>query len=396
MTLTLIMMNSFQHLCTRPKGKKMLSFLKQKKTKKNKTSKMQDMISVCTSICAGDFEARILNIPVAQTEERQLCLLINEMINRFDAYVRESTACLGYIEKNRYFRRVSEEGMVGSFGVATKTINKAADEIEKNTLFLNDLVGSLNVVSDQFRQKAEGMGDCAKETNERSSCVAASAEEALVNIQTVAAASEELTASIQEITLQVTNSSSMANEAEQAGKKANEIITTLSGRSREIDEIIKLINDIASQTNLLALNATIEAARAGEAGKGFAVVANEVKNLATQTGKATEGIQIQVSEIQNSTQEAVSAIDAVNKRITNLGMVTSAIAAAIEEQGAATNEIARNISEATLGISNITESISEVAENVGAVSGASAEVIVISSELTKQAGTLKQSLLRKA
>jgi len=362
-------------------------------TKKDMTP---EMIQVCKSICEGDFEARILRISPEKTAENELCQLINEMINRFDAYVRESTACLGYIEKNRYFRRISEDGMVGGFLTATNTINTAADGIEGTTNFLNELVGSLNTVSDRFREKAEGMGASADVTSERSSSVAAAAEEALVNIQTVASAAEELTASIAEINQQVSRSSNMANEAVEAGHQANEIIETLSERSREIDKIINFINDIASQTNLLALNATIEAARAGDAGKGFAVVASEVKNLAVQTAQATVDIQKRVGEIQTSTAGAVSSINDVNQRISNLSNVTTAIAAAVEEQGAATNEIARNISEATHGVSEITANITDVSNNVGEVSSASAEVIDISGQLANQAGTLKTSLQRKA
>ncbi|MBL4748163.1 MAG: hypothetical protein JKY17_05145 [Magnetovibrio sp.] len=369
---------------------------KTQKTKRTQFGKMQDMLSVCQSICDGDFNARILHIPVDKSDEAQLCHLINDMINRFDAYVRESTACLGYIEQNRYFRRISKEGMVGDFLVATNTINAAADGISNTTDFLNNLVGSMNTVSDRFREKAVSMGASANDTSERSTNVAAAAEEAFVNIQTVASAAEELTASIQEINHRVSSSTVMTREAEEAGRTANDIITTLSDRSLEIDKIINLINDIAGQTNLLALNATIEAARAGDAGSGFAVVANEVKSLATQTASATEGIQKQVAEIQSATKDAVAAITAVNQRISSLSTVTTAIAAAIEEQGAATNEIAKNIAQASGGVSNITESISDVATNISIVSGASAEVIDISADLSKQAGTLQTSLRRKA
>ena len=123
-----------------------------------------------------------------------------------------------------------------------------------------------------------------------------------------------------------------------------------------------MINTIAAQTNLLALNATIEAARAGEAGKGFAVVASEVKNLATQTARATEGITHQVAAIQGSTHEAVATIKGIGQIIDKMSEIATTVAAAVEQQGAATAEIARNIQQAAAGTHN-------VSSNIGGVSG---------------------------
>jgi len=99
--------------------------------------------------------------------------------------------------------------------------------------------------------------------------------------------------------------------------------------------VVGLINDVASQTNLLALNATIEAARAGDAGKGFAVVASEVKSLAGQTAKATEEISEQIAAVQKVALEAIEAIKGIGGIISEVNEVASAIAAAVEQQGAA-------------------------------------------------------------
>lgn len=104
-----------------------------------------------------------------------------------------------------------------------------------------------------------------------------------------------------------------------------------------------MITDIASQTNLVALNATIEAARAGEAGTGFAVVASKVKNLANQTSKAADEIGQQIGAMPSATQGAVSAIGEIKSIIDRLNSVASSIAAAVEEQGVATQEISRNV-----------------------------------------------------
>ncbi|MBP0656759.1 chemotaxis protein, partial [Mycobacterium tuberculosis] len=87
---------------------------------------------------------------------------------------------------------------------------------------------------------------------------------------------------------------------------------------------------------------TIEAARAGDAGRGFAVVAAEVKALASQTAKATDEISSQVDSIQTATRASVGAIEAIPRTIGRVNEIASAIASAVEEQGAATREIAHN------------------------------------------------------
>ncbi|OAN64516.1 HAMP domain-containing methyl-accepting chemotaxis protein [Magnetospirillum moscoviense] len=134
-------------------------------------------------------------------------------------------------------------------------------------------------------------------------------------------------------------------------------------------EVVKLINDIASQTNLLALNATIEAARAGEAGKGFAVVAQEVKSLANQTARATNEIAGEISAMKEATDEAVRAIDGIVATIGRVSEALAAIAGAVAEQGRATGEISTSVSEAADGTRIVSDGIGEVrrvAEDVGA------------------------------
>ena len=126
--------------------------------------------------------------------------------------------------------------------------------------------------------------------------------------------------------------------------------------------MVNLIKDIAEQTNLLALNATIESARAGEAGKGFAVVASEVKNLASQTGQATEDIEKQILNVQSETQRSVEAIKGIGEIISSINELSIGIAGAIEQQTAATNEIARNVEHATSGTLQVTENINDVSK----------------------------------
>ena len=172
-------------------------------------------------------------------------------------------------------------------------------------------------------------------------------------MQSVASATEELSSSVNEISRQVQESARMASDAVGQARGTTERVSELSKAATRIGDVVELINTIAGQTNLLALNATIEAARAGEAGRGFAVVASEVKALAEQTAKATGEIGQQINGIQAATQDSVNAIKEISGTIEKLSEISSTIAAAVEEQGAATQEISRNVQQAAQGTQQV-------------------------------------------
>ncbi len=153
--------------------------------------------------------------------------------------------------------------------------------------------------------------------------------------------------------------------------------------------MVELINAIAGQTNLLALNATIEAARAGDAGRGFAVVASEVKALAAQTAKATGEISQQVGDIQNATRESVMAIKAIGSTIGRMSEIASTIALAVEQQGAATQEISRNVQQATQGTLQVSSNIAEVQRGASETGLASSKVFSAAQSLSGERHRLK-------
>ena len=150
---------------------------------------------------------------------------------------------------------------------------------------------------------------------------------------------------------------------------------SLSKSAEDIGNVVKLIEGIASQVNLLALNATIEAARAGDAGRGFAVVATEVKNLANQVGRAAQDITEQIGGIQNQTGQAVDTIKGITTTICRINEISTAIAAAVEEQGSATQEISRSIQETAAGTSEVTRNIEGVTRGIRNWSGVWAIII---------------------
>src|SRR5204862_537354 len=199
------------------------------------------------------------------------------------------------------------------------------------------------------RATSSNLSAVSRQTNERVQDAEKASGEASMSVERVASASEQLSASINDISQQAAHAAGIASRAVNQARDTDGTVQGLATSAGRIGEVVGLINTIAAQTNLLALNATIEAARAGEAGRGFAVVASEVKSLASQTAKATEEISEQIADIQKVAGEAIDAIKNIGGIIGEVNEVATAIAAAVQQQGAATGTrpyLARTFSEA--------------------------------------------------
>ncbi|OJX80929.1 globin-coupled sensor protein [Magnetospirillum sp. 64-120] len=273
--------------------------------------------------------------------------------------------------------------------IIARELGAKADHFERE---VKGVVSQVATAATQVEAAARTMAANAEETSGQSTTVAAAAEEATTNIQTVAAAAEELSSSIEEISRQVSHSASIAAGAMSEAERTNQMVESLSEAAGKIGQVVSLINAIASQTNLLALNATIEAARAGEAGKGFAVVANEVKSLANQTAKATNEIGTQISAVQSATRDAVGAITDIARTIGQINEIAGSIAAAVEEQGAATQEIARNVQQAAMGTQEVTGTIARVSAAAFETGNTAREVLTAAASLAQNSGVLESQV----
>jgi methyl-accepting chemotaxis protein len=257
---------------------------------------------------------------------------------------------------------------------------------------IGEIVNTVSNASSQLEASAGSLTSTAERSQQLATTVASASEEATSNVQSVASATEEMASSVNEISRRVQESARMAGDAVGQARSTTDRVSELSKAATRIGDVVELINTIAGQTNLLALNATIEAARAGEAGRGFAVVASEVKALAEQTSKATGEIGQQISGIQAATQDSVNAIKEISSTIERLSEISSAIAAAVEEQGAATQEISRNVQQAARGTQQVSANITDVQRGATETGSASSQVLSAAQTLSGDSSRLKQEV----
>ena len=276
--------------------------------------------------------------------------------------------------------------------VSDARIREMRDKVER---FVSDLTSNLRRVEAMIRRlsdAAETMTSAARHAHEGSDKATSASSDAAGDVASVATASEQLLDSIEEISRQVVQSTSVVRTAVERAVETNAGMGRLSSAAQKVGDVVSLISRIAAQTNLLALNATIEAARAGEAGRGFAVVAQEVKTLATQTAKATQDITGQISEMQEATDLSVDAIDKIQKKISEVEHISTIIASAVHEQGAATQEIARNVRSAAAGTSSMSGHIENVVRSIGDTANSAASVSSLARELDEIAAGMNTAV----
>jgi methyl-accepting chemotaxis protein len=277
---------------------------------------------------------------------------------------------------NRIERRQLEADRLNAEKTATEQRKAELSQfVEAFRAKIGGIIEQVMNSSDRFEKDAQQLSVTAHSTAEMSGQSADASRQASEHVRSAATASDELTHSITEISRRVQDSNSVAADAVKQASATDERMAELTAAGDRIGDVVKLITSIAEQTNLLALNATIEAARAGDAGRGFAVVAQEVKNLAGQTAKATDEISSHIVNMQRATGESVEAIKAIGQTIERISEITTSISAAVEEQGAATQNIAHGVQAAAGGTLEVAENIERVARDAGATEATSGQML---------------------
>jgi methyl-accepting chemotaxis protein len=351
-------------------------------------------VSVILAIAAGSFLHGSITVAVRRMTGVMQKLATGDYAitipdtDRTDEIGQMATSVLVFKDGLVTSQRLAQEKQALDAAEAQKRIQM--EQLTKE--FVDQIDGIVNIVAaaaTELRGNSSSLSSTAEESARQTTSAAAAADQASSNVQTVAAATEELNVSIAEISRQVSQAAGVADQAVSEAQATSLTMAKLSSSAEEIGAVVALINSIAAQTNLLALNATIEAARAGDAGKGFAVVAAEVKNLASQTAKATGDIHAYISSIQEETVRAVAAIDRIGNTIKSINGTTIQVAAAVEQQDAATREIARNVQEAAVGTHEVSQAFGSVTRAANDTGEGAGMVRMSADELAKQAETLR-------
>jgi methyl-accepting chemotaxis protein len=289
-------------------------------------------------------------------------------------------------------KRLEEEQKAAQARVASERREELQRFVAEFESTVGGIIDSVSQSSKEFADVAGTLAETARTTQQMSGKAAHASEQASSNVRSAAAAAEELSSSIAEITRQVQESNRIAADAVNQARTTDQRIADLSQAGTRIGDVVKLITSIAEQTNLLALNATIEAARAGDAGRGFAVVAQEVKVLAGQTAKATEEISAQIASMQTATADSVVAIKEIGATIGQMSEIAAAIAAAVNQQGTATQQIAHDVQSAATGTADAAASSTDVAKGSSETGAASSRLLASAQTLSGEGGHLKREV----
>ena len=270
-----------------------------------------------------------------------------------------------------------------------RLLSELAQRFEQS---VGDVVGGVAAATSQLQQTASSMAQTADLASSQMHALSSGLCDASAGVTAAAAASDEFAMSIGEISRQASNSAQLARRATETAARADATISQLTTSASQVSQIVEMISSIARRTNLLALNASIEAARGGEAGRGFAVVAAEVKELASQTGRFTEEVASQIRAMEDSTGASVKALHAIMDQIRELEETSISIAAAVDQQSVAGQDLARSIDMAARSTEAVTGNVEQVRDISHSTGEAAAQVLGSSSELERQALQLREQV----
>ena len=296
-------------------------------------------------------------------------------IKRLRNYIGEISNMLEAIANGNLTAQITQE-YVGDFASIRTSLNNI---LQKLNTTMGQIVTSAECVSGGAEQMSTASQALSHGSMEQTSAV----EELQETIRAVTESVKQTAENAQRAREQV---GGMGHELTEGNQKMQEMITAMgaiTSSSKEIEKIIKTIEDIAFQTNILALNAAVEAARAGSAGKGFAVVADEVRNLAAKSAEASQSTSVLIGRSINAVNQGTQIADATAKQLENVVADTHGIEETI-------NGIASDAQTQAEAVQQIQDQIGQITNVVQTNSSTAEESAATSQELSNQASVLKQ------
>ena len=247
-----------------------------------------------------------------------------------------------------------------------------SEDYETLRQHFNETVDALSRIIGELRDSAEGIDDDARTLSEGAENLSQRTESQAATLEQTAAAMEEITASVsstaegaQDIVTAMDKAEGEAQRGEAVRTRAMEAMGTIENSSKQIGQIIQVMEDIAFQTNLLALNAGVEAARAGEVGRGFAVVASEVRALAQRSSDSAAEIRGLIANSNDSVSHGVRLVSDMGRAIEDILDSVSAVSERVKDIAAGASEQATGLSEINNGITTLDQVTQQNAALVG-------------------------------